>query len=229
MQCPSCSGALQETSFPGKLVGPDGRTGEVTMDKCGECGGMWFDEAEIEETMGARTPLATLANLEGVPGNRTCPRCQVALDVLTIFDTEVDTCGQCAGVWLDPGELKTLYAAYKENHQTDNGMRCGACGSDGHTEAHMNYTERGLVCGPCFSKAEAKWHRAEQKAMDTSAAGIASSAFGPDVGKVFKPLKVKSKVVDKDGVEHTKTSQVSFKINGVEAGGLFGMIKGMFQ
>ena len=70
----------------------------------------------------------------------------------------------------------------------------------------MNYTERGLVCGSCFSAAEAKWRRAERKAMDRSTGGSATSVFGSDVDKAFKPLKIKKKYVDEDGIERTEVA-----------------------
>ncbi len=40
-----------------------------------------------------------------------CPKCDVALLIVTHDAVEVDVCDQCRGVWLDAGELETLGVA----------------------------------------------------------------------------------------------------------------------
>jgi hypothetical protein len=37
MKCPKCGGDLHEQAFHG-----------VSVDRCGECGGVWFDAGEVE-------------------------------------------------------------------------------------------------------------------------------------------------------------------------------------
>ena len=37
-----------------------------------------------------------------------CPKCHVALFVLSLNEVEIDFCQQCRGVWLDAGELENL-------------------------------------------------------------------------------------------------------------------------
>jgi len=42
MDCPKCNGAMQEHSTTTLQ-------GVVTIDKCTDCGGMWFDNGEAEK------------------------------------------------------------------------------------------------------------------------------------------------------------------------------------
>ena len=37
-----------------------------------------------------------------------CPKCDVAMNAFTYMEVEIDRCPQCAGVWLDKGEMQTI-------------------------------------------------------------------------------------------------------------------------
>lgn len=39
-----------------------------------------------------------------------CPKCQGAMDPVTVETVTVDRCTRCAGLWLDGGELQALMA-----------------------------------------------------------------------------------------------------------------------
>jgi len=41
---------------------------------------------------------------------RNCPACSTEMRTETIDDVQLDVCPQCAGVWFDPEELRTLLA-----------------------------------------------------------------------------------------------------------------------
>jgi Zn-finger nucleic acid-binding protein len=90
--------------------------GEVIIDRCVQCAGIWFDSAEITSIVG---PRARISNFESiVPGDdycvdsMKCPRCQgVSLRrFLTYTPTDEERiayrCVSCIGTWLDRGELR---------------------------------------------------------------------------------------------------------------------------
>jgi len=90
--------------------------GEVVVDRCTCCGGLWFDNDEISELLG-RTPEARRVETTVPPETEqakdlACPRCaDVALRALTLAGAEaaartVFRCASCSGTWLDRGELR---------------------------------------------------------------------------------------------------------------------------
>lgn len=98
--------------------------GGVTVDACaGGCAGIWFDAFELQrvddqhEVAGdkvlhlQRDPRLTVDPAR----KRECPRC-VGIKLKRQFFSpqvriEVDHCPQCAGYWLDQGELEKIRAA----------------------------------------------------------------------------------------------------------------------
>jgi uncharacterized protein len=91
----------------------------MTLDICyGGCGGIWFDQAELEK-VSARA-ATTLHTVWQVPvGNvkltepRLCPRCpEQVLDrkwFSPVQKVEIDECPKCHGIWLDAGEFSRIY------------------------------------------------------------------------------------------------------------------------
>jgi Zn-finger nucleic acid-binding protein len=108
MNCPACKGPLRQKS-----------AGGMTLDVCyGGCGGIWFDQSELERTDPRasislhtvwRDPNAKVSLTEP----RLCPRCpNQVLERKTFSDfvrVEVDQCPSCAGLWLDEGEFTRVY------------------------------------------------------------------------------------------------------------------------
>lgn len=109
MKCIKCEGDLV-------LV----RVGEVEVDQCDTCHGIWFDSGELAKIMGARdvealrtraaaTKDAEKRRREADQKRASCPRCRgegklVQIASLT-SDIHIDTCAICGGEWLDGGEL----------------------------------------------------------------------------------------------------------------------------
>jgi DNA-directed RNA polymerase subunit M/transcription elongation factor TFIIS len=62
--CPDCRKRLQPFWMPASRIG-----GEVELDRCRECGGVWFDAGELTEASGktVRAPMG--------PSARNCPSC----------------------------------------------------------------------------------------------------------------------------------------------------------
>ena len=114
MKCPVCPHELKEVS-----------AGEVLVDICdGGCGGIWFDNRELQRMDDADEPLgATLLRIAvdmsvsvDHSARRNCPRCKTVVMMRHFYSdkhqVEVDSCAGCGGYWLDAGELDAIRAQY---------------------------------------------------------------------------------------------------------------------
>lgn len=108
MECPACGNQMQEVTV-----------GDVKVDVCkGGCGGVWFDQFELkkfdEPHKSAGAELLDVERSQGTAIDRTkklnCPRCGDFKMLRHFFsvkhEVEVDECPNCAGYWLDAGELR---------------------------------------------------------------------------------------------------------------------------
>lgn len=103
MKCIKCDGMLH-------LV----RVGEVEVDQCDGCGGIWFDSGELRKILDqkdveALRAMKARATRDSDTKRASCPRCRgegklVQVASLT-SDIHIDTCAVCGGEWLDGGEL----------------------------------------------------------------------------------------------------------------------------
>jgi uncharacterized protein len=103
MDCPKCGAAME-------LV----KVEDVEIDRCGGCGGMWFDLLEHEH-------LKAIAGSEqvdsGAPGRgqkqdqirkANCPRCKTPMIGMVFAEQthiHYEMCSVCHGVYLDAGEF----------------------------------------------------------------------------------------------------------------------------
>jgi Zn-finger nucleic acid-binding protein len=114
MKCPACGNVLQ-----GMTVA------EVSVDVCqGGCGGIWFDSHELRKFDEPEDAAGeALLDVERNPNihvdfrkKRHCPKCRNTVLTRRFFSAkrqvEIDECPNCAGVWLDAGELATIRHAY---------------------------------------------------------------------------------------------------------------------
>ena len=114
MNCPTCRKELQS-----KLVG------EVQIDECLGCKGIWFDKDELRQVKDQAEPDSNwmqfelwkhedLFRVSAKP--LKCPVC--ILDMVAInYDTtnvEIDHCIKCGGTWLDGGELEKIIAVLED-------------------------------------------------------------------------------------------------------------------
>lgn len=114
MNCPRC-----ETSFGSRTIG------DVQVDECSTCGGLWFDADELRRAKDETdSDLAWMDFELWRHADRfrvserpvECPRCQSTM-VAIEYDTtgvEVDFCTECRAVWLDAGELDKIIAHLTE-------------------------------------------------------------------------------------------------------------------
>ena len=117
MTCPACKAELSTITQSG-----------VAVEVCDKgCGGIWFDNFELEKFdeahESAGEALLDLGPKKPVPvspaAKRECPRCPTTTMNRHYFsvreEIEIDACPACGGVWLDTGEL----AAIRQEFQTD--------------------------------------------------------------------------------------------------------------
>jgi hypothetical protein len=95
--------------------------GEVEVDLCPSCGGLWLDKGELEklhkgadgDVQKLRTALVGAEKPE--PPSETivpCPACEGGkLREMKLGPVTIDFCGSCAGLFLDKGELDQAIAA----------------------------------------------------------------------------------------------------------------------
>ena len=118
MKCPAC----------GNLLSPI-TVGGVTVNACqGGCGGIWFDRFELnkvdEPSQSAGESLLHIERNPAIQPDRNkrpllmCPKCGVIM-MRHFFSVKkqvlVDECPECAGTWLDAGELATIRTEFKTN------------------------------------------------------------------------------------------------------------------
>lgn len=94
--------------------------GEVSIDRCPSCGGVWLDKGELEairsaaidhkETLDALDQLGTLEPAVR-PNPLECPRDHSRMSVHhhpQQHHIEFDSCTKCGGLFFDAGELSDL-------------------------------------------------------------------------------------------------------------------------
>lgn len=108
MECPKCKGETEITTY-----------GEVRVDRCKRCGGLWFDSGELEalreDTWMADYILdrgdARLGREFDRVHDITCPECGAAMETVHDADQrhiQYETCPAGHGSFLDAGEFTDL-------------------------------------------------------------------------------------------------------------------------
>jgi Zn-finger nucleic acid-binding protein len=96
------------------------RIGDVEVDLCPSCGGLWLDHGEIErlgrgkpdDLTRLRTALTGSAAPEPASETTTsCPACPGSLNVVKLGPITIEYCGKCHGIFLDRGELDEAVGA----------------------------------------------------------------------------------------------------------------------
>ncbi len=114
MKCPACNNELQQMTVA-----------DVTVDVCkGGCGGIWFDNFELKKFDEPNESAGeALLNVELNPNVKidhnkrlNCPKCDGITMMRHFFsvkkEVEIDECPNCAGIWLDAGELKHIRSLF---------------------------------------------------------------------------------------------------------------------
>ncbi len=114
MNCPTCEKELQS-----KVVG------EVQIDECSGCKGIWFDKDELRQVKDQGQPDLNWMDFElwkhedlfGVSAKPLkCPVCNLYMIAINYDKTkvEIDHCIKCGGTWLDVGELEKIIAVLED-------------------------------------------------------------------------------------------------------------------
>jgi Zn-finger nucleic acid-binding protein len=94
--------------------------GDIEVDLCPSCGGLWLDRGELEkigessqeDLFELRQSLAGSTTPEAPSETSThCPACDGTLKELKLGMINIDFCGKCEGLFLDKGELDQALAS----------------------------------------------------------------------------------------------------------------------
>jgi Zn-finger nucleic acid-binding protein len=97
------------------------KVGDIEVDVCPACGGLWLDHGEIERLGRVdQAPVDTLRKslTGGAPAGlsdttTSCPACPGTLREVKLGPVRVDYCTKCKGIFLDKGELDSALASVK--------------------------------------------------------------------------------------------------------------------
>ncbi len=125
MDCPACGRALTEKKI-----------GTIVVDVCrGGCGGIWFDQFELQQLDDNGEALGqALIDIEvdrtlkvDHEARRKCPRCVDVVMMRHFYSVKhqvvVDQCAGCAGFWLDAGELATIRTQFQSTAERERALQ----------------------------------------------------------------------------------------------------------
>ena len=106
MNCPKCNAPMEQATFE-----------TVTIDRCTQCHGLWFDEGELarlkklpqSQSLDIGNPA--VGHKHNAIEDITCPRCQVPMKKTADIEQHhiwFETCPTCKGSFFDAGEFKDL-------------------------------------------------------------------------------------------------------------------------
>ncbi|MCZ4339794.1 rhomboid family intramembrane serine protease [Shewanella colwelliana] len=107
MSCPGChKGVMKVYDFHGEEV-----------DNCQTCGGMWFENGELNGALSTADNGNDKVRIEETLGQhlgasaRRCHHCDCTMEHYHLMDgyqIEVDVCHQCSGIWIDEHERQKV-------------------------------------------------------------------------------------------------------------------------
>ncbi len=107
MQCPKCDQPMSAVTHE-----------QITVDRCIDCGGIWFDATEREALLATRGGVRAVDTGDSAVGQQmnnldriTCPHCTTQMIRMVDNDRpdiRFEQCAACGGSFLDAGELRDL-------------------------------------------------------------------------------------------------------------------------
>lgn len=147
--CPDCDTHMQPFWLPSSKA----QGSEVELDRCNDCGGVWFDAGELSEaTRRSVTPGKEKTD-------RRCPECDVSLvRGLLAGGVDVETCTSCKGTFLEARDMEALIRAKKATKSASapggTGFVCDGCGQR-KPFSLAQPTLTGLECNVCVAARKA--------------------------------------------------------------------------
>ncbi|TWT92076.1 TFIIB-type zinc ribbon-containing protein [Stieleria varia] len=132
MKCPHDGTELTATKYEG----------DIEVDQCSQCSGMWLDWQELQRIEDAREKdySAEIKQLPDVVGSAyemafarskpaiQCPKCGREMERREhgfCSQVLVDTCPTCRGTWLDGGEIEALEVFFEKTTSEAEEVRAG--------------------------------------------------------------------------------------------------------
>lgn len=106
LKCPKCKGSLEQVLY-----------GNIEVDRCTDCKGIWFDSFEIEELKKVEgSESIDIGKVEtgskfNQMGDINCPKCGARMTKMVDLKQShiwYEKCPVCYGSWFDAGEFKDL-------------------------------------------------------------------------------------------------------------------------
>lgn len=117
IKCPACGEEMHKIFIPEK---------GINIDICTNgCGGMYFDNQEIQKFSNADEDLTEIKviienkNFMPVDQNqkRICPICKIPMAKTNALGVQIDTCYKCGGIFLDNGEFEQIRTHFKKRQK----------------------------------------------------------------------------------------------------------------
>ena len=104
MDCPRCR---KPEMINGRIRGSD-----VAVDRCGSCGGLWFDGSELTQVLDVAMKELSVPR-DAIDSGYVCPRDGKPLYSFQYPQTRVmiGMCKKCEGLWLDKGDMTGIKQA----------------------------------------------------------------------------------------------------------------------
>ena len=132
MECPKDKSVLKSRIYEG----------EVEVDACPSCHGMWLDNKELEQIQEIHEhdyseelkrmsdligPAYEMARQQALP-MLYCPKCNAEMskhEYAYCSQVMIDVCPKCQGIWLDNGEIKRLEVFFERSRMETRDIRKG--------------------------------------------------------------------------------------------------------
>ncbi|HEX2091123.1 MAG TPA: zf-TFIIB domain-containing protein [Longimicrobiaceae bacterium] len=205
--CPVCLGVQMEKTRVGG-------GGNLVLDHCRRCGGMWFEKGEVQKLRrrppralwdrvsrrespfrgpchGCHAPMdrsAAKCPACGWENRIGCPVCEQPMQRQTVKGVTLDACGSCKGVWFDHAELAVLWslslAAAMAKHRGGGSVNPSFYGPDFPVDALLDSPD--LVFHGARAAGHAVASSAEALAHAPEAAAGVFSVIGDAAAAVFQ-------------------------------------------
>jgi len=111
VDCPVCKNAMITLEL-----------GDVELDYCSDCGGIWLDAGELELMLGTPKQAKDLLNSLKIDAGsaekiKKCPICLKKMQKISVGLSKtpllLDKCSKGEGLWFDKGELQNILKTAK--------------------------------------------------------------------------------------------------------------------